>query len=288
MSELLAQIEAARLAGARRAMSHAPQRPVGAREMADAAQMVGLLSAPIPVLGDVAGLLGDAAMYATKPEERTWSNAALTALGALPFVPPAAGAAKKGLLDMSDAARAKRMAEQGYTTGMWRGGAGVADGPHFTPDPKAAAAFGARHGDKADVREYALRMGRQFDANGNFGPDDLKRLADILGAAPFNNRMAAKELPTMASDYRSGAMPGGALWQVLQTQSGGNAQDVLRAAGYDTINAGQEVIVLKPGNVRDAKRATFDPRHVGKVGPFLGVAGVGLLGLGAENDDSSK
>ena len=49
------------------------------------------MSAPVPVLGDVMGLLNDAQMYRTKPEERTPGNFALTALGALPFVPAMAG-----------------------------------------------------------------------------------------------------------------------------------------------------------------------------------------------------
>lgn len=41
----------------------------------------------LPGLGDVAGLAADARMYATQPESRTPGNAALTLLGALPFIP---------------------------------------------------------------------------------------------------------------------------------------------------------------------------------------------------------
>jgi len=44
-------------------------------------------TAPVPVLGDVVGLGADAYRYATQPEERTAGNYALTALGALPFIP---------------------------------------------------------------------------------------------------------------------------------------------------------------------------------------------------------
>jgi hypothetical protein len=93
MTGLLDQMQAAQRAAAARQMSHTPQRPVGGREMADAMQAVGLLAAPVPVVGDVVGLLGDAAMYAAKPEERTAGNALLTVLGALPMVPGAASAA---------------------------------------------------------------------------------------------------------------------------------------------------------------------------------------------------
>lgn len=53
--------------------------------------MLGLLSFA-PVIGDAAGLAADAQMYANQPETRTMGNYALTALGALPFVPSVAGA----------------------------------------------------------------------------------------------------------------------------------------------------------------------------------------------------
>lgn len=90
LAGLLDDINAARLRQAQGAMSHRKFDPVTGRQIADAMQSAGLLASPVPVVGDVAGLLGDAAMYATKPEERTWGNAAMTALGALPFVPSVA------------------------------------------------------------------------------------------------------------------------------------------------------------------------------------------------------
>ena len=51
----------------------------------------GLLAAGsmVPGVGDAVGLLGDAAMYASDPSSRTWPNALMTGLGALPFVPSA-------------------------------------------------------------------------------------------------------------------------------------------------------------------------------------------------------
>lgn len=89
MAGLLEQMRAAEQARNQGLLSHTPQRPVTGRQVADAMQSVGLLTAPIPVVGDVVGLLADAAMYAAKPEERTYGNFAMTALGALPFVPAA-------------------------------------------------------------------------------------------------------------------------------------------------------------------------------------------------------
>jgi len=50
----------------------------------------GLLAAsmaPVPVVSDVAGLLGDITGMVKRPEDRTWANAVLAALGLLPFVP---------------------------------------------------------------------------------------------------------------------------------------------------------------------------------------------------------
>jgi GNAT superfamily N-acetyltransferase len=103
MAGLLDEMRAAQTAQSRGLLSHAPQQRVSGRQVADAMQTMGLLASPIPVVGDVTGLLGDAAMYAAKPEERTAGNAAMTLLGALPFVPSMAG--KMGTI--SDALRAK-------------------------------------------------------------------------------------------------------------------------------------------------------------------------------------
>ena len=104
MAGLLEQMQRAQLMRQQGLLSHTQSnRPtmnqVG-RGMADGLQNFGLLASPIPVLGDAVGLLGDAAMYAAKPEERTWGNAGMSLLGALPFLPSMAGKttpAKKAL-----------------------------------------------------------------------------------------------------------------------------------------------------------------------------------------------
>jgi hypothetical protein len=46
-----------------------------------------LASSPVPIAGDVMGLLADANMYYENPEELTLGNIALSAAGLLPFVP---------------------------------------------------------------------------------------------------------------------------------------------------------------------------------------------------------
>lgn len=43
---------------------------------------------PIPIVGDITGLLADADMYYNEPEQRTLLNLGLSSLGVLPFVPP--------------------------------------------------------------------------------------------------------------------------------------------------------------------------------------------------------
>ena len=53
-------------------------------------QQTALATAPIPVVGDAAGIAADVEMYATQPEERTGLNYLMSAVGLLPFVPGAA------------------------------------------------------------------------------------------------------------------------------------------------------------------------------------------------------
>jgi hypothetical protein len=69
------------------AASFAEENPVEAGLLATS-------MAPVPVVSDVAGLLGDALGMYKRPEDRTWGNAGLAALGLLPWV-PALGLAKK-------------------------------------------------------------------------------------------------------------------------------------------------------------------------------------------------
>lgn len=105
------------------------------------ADVLGAASIPmsaVPIAGDITGILADAAMYAAYPEERTFGNYALSALGALPLIPGAAavraarGASPlEGTLDMSTAARMQRAVEQVYTPDLYHGTA--ADVSEFNP-----------------------------------------------------------------------------------------------------------------------------------------------------------
>jgi len=58
-----------------------------ARENPVEAGLLATSMAPVPVVSDVAGLLGDVTGMVKRPEDRTWANAGLAALGLLPLVP---------------------------------------------------------------------------------------------------------------------------------------------------------------------------------------------------------
>lgn len=62
-----------------------------ARENPVEAGLLATSMAPVPVVSDVAGLLGDVTGMVKRPEDRTWANAGLAALGLLPFVPAGMG-----------------------------------------------------------------------------------------------------------------------------------------------------------------------------------------------------
>lgn len=102
----------------------APQKPVG-QQMSDVLGGMALATAPIPIVGDVAGAVSDAAMYAAYPEERTMLNAGMSLAGLLPFVPGAGGvrAAEKAAdaLDMSQAARSSKPTTELFDTPEFKG-----------------------------------------------------------------------------------------------------------------------------------------------------------------------
>lgn len=186
----------------------------------------------------------------------------------------------EALKSSDEMARLTRMQEQGYTRGMWRGGKKVADGAYYTPDRVAAEDFARRHGGNADVREYAIKMGNSFD----FHKGEIKTadMAPIVAALDKNGMgKLAKEIHDLPDDY-GGVMPAKMLYHVLDTQTGGGAANILRDAGYDTLNAGQEIIALhNRGTVRDANKAMFDPKKLADPSPFASIALPSAIGLGA-------
>lgn len=61
--------------------------PLGQFVRQNPLESAAIATAPVPIVGDVAGLLSDANMYYSKPEERNLANYGMSLLGALPFVP---------------------------------------------------------------------------------------------------------------------------------------------------------------------------------------------------------
>ena len=137
-------------------------RPAGAAvdRRINPLQAAAVASAPIPGLGDALGLAADAQMFMNEPESRTPINFGLSALGLLPFVPPAvASVGAMGYL-MNRGGRVSDMAR------AMPGQAGVI-GHHGTPHtlPMDEAARMARavdqgyvvdayHGTGADIDEF--------------------------------------------------------------------------------------------------------------------------------------
>lgn len=180
------------------------------------------------------------------------------------------------LLPMDEASRAARMAKGGYERGFWRGGKSVADGPYYTPDRSAAEAFGERH-KNADIREYALRKGNSFNFHGNIKTEDMAPIVQGLKDSGFEK--LAKDIHDLPDDW-GGEMPASMLWQAIERGTGGDALKVFERSGFDSIDAGQEIIMLgKKGGIRDAEKAAFNPADFNKNDPFAAFAGLGLGGL---------
>lgn len=67
----------------------APQRPAR-QQIADLLSGVSIPLSVVPVVGDMAGLAADAAMYMNYPEERTLANVGMTLAGVIPGIPSVA------------------------------------------------------------------------------------------------------------------------------------------------------------------------------------------------------
>jgi hypothetical protein len=254
----------------------APQKPVG-QQMSDVLGGMALATAPFPVVGDVAGAVSDAAMYAAYPEERTMLNAGMSLAGLLPFVPGAAGikTAEKAAdaLDMSQAARMQRAAEQGFDVDniLYHGTtddfesfdidkAGKNDsgwygkGVYLTPDTDTASAY-------AQYQEFADRTG-----------------APGANVIPVYARL---KNPYYWPENRKAA---------LTTEESQLIRDELMAQGYDGVivsnkyadpkyQRNYETIAFDPTNIR-SRFAAFDPAKRSSANLSAGIVG-GAVGLSA-------
>jgi hypothetical protein len=308
MSGLLYQMQRAQQAQQRGLLSHAPSnRPtmgqVG-RGMADGLQNFGLLASPIPVLGDAVGLLGDAAMYAAKPEERTMGNAALTALGVLPFFPALAGKLGRAgkMLDVTDAGTFKAVkaamggdkipegeirqavAQYNATLPKQAGGLGLPAG-NTAPQRADAAGFDVDgfHGTPANVAEFSPAFYAKND-HGSIGqgvyldPSKDSSYSNMMGAL-MGNPSGFNVMPVKA---RSGSVFDAAdLPAINSAERSKEVTQGLKDRGIDSVMSAvggvpNELVVFDPARLR-SRFAAFDPAQRESRNLLASMAGVGLL-----------
>ena len=188
-------------------------------------------------------------------------------------------------LDMSETARMSRMREAGLERGYYRGAKRGSDElSYFTPDKRAAEAFANRFGDLGEVKEYALRQSNNFDFHGNYSNSDMPRITDSLRKNGFDK--LADDIADLPGDY-GGEMPAKLLYQVLQTETGA-PERILRDAGFDFIDAGQEMVSLnKAGTIRDAAKAAFDLSKRQSSDVLAGIAGATVVGAALSGSDKA-
>lgn len=275
---------------------------------------------PIPIAGDITGLAADAAMYAAYPEERTFGNYALSALGALPMVPGAAAvkAARassplEGTLDMSQAARMQRAAEQAYTPDLYHGTA--ADVSEFNPLQFGGSATKAR---SAKLGTWLVDNPAVAGGYAKFAAEDVpvQRLLDqSMRAERLGNFDEAERLNALAEDLELGGSLRGAGGQnVMPLKARGNFFEVdadgatmsdlddnqltdwakqakdkgfdgLKInnfsdnADYGTYIPATHYLIFDPKNIRSVN-AAFDPAKRGSANLMAGAAGA-TMGLSA-------
>lgn len=231
-----------------------------------------------------------------------YGEAALNAVGVLPFVPSFGGmiakSSKKAAEASEEALRMKRMNEMGMERGWYRGGpepkAGSRTGPWYTKDPEEAAAYAKRFGKEADVREYAIPSDRFFNTDASYPPAFANDVANLL-SNPYYEKVGADLARDLRQYYVNTGerVPGYEMWNSLRSRYGNDGaaevlQELGKFSGAKGITHGNEAYVFKTSPIRDANKAQFDPakRHVddiyGHADPRLlsAMATGGLLGLG--------
>jgi hypothetical protein len=191
--------------------------------------------------------------------------------------------------NITPAERAQRMADMGMERGWFRGGekpnlAGNRTGPWYTQDAQEAAGYAKNRG--GDVREYAIPASGFFKADKGYNSKLAHDVAAIVDDPYYGKQGAflAKEL----RGYGQGEqVPGYELWQSLESRFGNDgAASVLERLGFKGakgITRGPEAMVFKNAPVRDAEKAAFDFKNVGKDDIYgkVSIPMIGLLGGGA-------
>jgi len=138
----------------------------------------------IPVIGDLVGAAADARMYAQEPESRTPLNYGLSALGALPFVPGAAGIMRgvKGSMKdpdaiggLSDAMKSTKSPEEVFMDTGWYQGA---DKQWRNEISDYAATINFDKMKLADKKPGIFRNAYESMTGKNVAVNDLKEILD--------------------------------------------------------------------------------------------------------------
>jgi hypothetical protein len=274
-------------------------------------------------------------MYQMRPEERTMGNYAMSALGVLPFVPSVAATkaavraadavkelAKRGI-DMSQAARMQRAAEQNYTPDLYHGTA--ADISEFNPMQFGGSATKAR---SAKLGTWLVDNPEVAGGYARFAAEDVpvqKLLDQSTEAERLGNYDEANRLNILAEDLELGGklrnaggqnvMPLRARGNFLERDALGATMSDLndsqlydwareaKAKGFDglkinnfsdNVDYGQYMpathyLVFDPSNIRSVN-AAFDPAKRNSRDLMAGVAatGIGLSALRNINQDSEQ
>lgn len=175
-----------------------------------------------PGVGDAAGLMGDAAMYATDPASRTPGNYALSAAGLLPFV-PAAGVLKQ------------------INEDLWRGGKTINDGQFFSRDMEYAKGM-----DKGHFGRYRITAQKALDFN---QPLTVEETAQIVEALRGYKEKNAADMIMGAAEEDGGVLPGH-LYMWLERMAKNAPEVYFKKAGIDAIDTGRDVRLLNNEGAR--------------------------------------
>lgn len=177
----------------------------------------------------------------------------------------------KKALDMSESARMARMRDMNMERGYFRGASQSNDAlSYFTPDQSAAEAFAKRFPD-GQVQEYALKQDRNFRFDGGFTYDQAESIKRAVQANADD--LLAEEIYGAILD----GTPPALIHQALDMRAG-SAKKILADAGYDYIDAGQELFRLHDKGTLRSVDAAFDPAKKDSANLMAGVGGAAVLG----------
>jgi hypothetical protein len=227
-------------------------------------------TAPVPIVGDVLGLLADGKRLRDNPEERTLGNYGLSALGLLPFVPAMGtikSVAKAPQADALDAAQKNAVKMLGLP-------------PNNTPMDRAKALDFHREvfrGTNADEKVAKLSKGMMGDAHYSGLVADVGN--DYAGEQVGANVMPLMVRGRLASNREMADIVQEAGWPRLTEELGKRGFSGVADTKYELAAA-----VKNPAAVR-SRFAAFDPARInendllGRVNlPMLGLLGAGGLG----------